>query len=95
MEKLTQKKIEASLKTINNWKLVDNSIQKHFIFNDFNEAMDIVNKIAEIANELNHHPEWYNVYNKLEITLNTHDVNGLSELDFTFAKKINLLIENL
>lgn len=93
MEKLKREEIDFKLKTINDWKLIGDSIQKKFVFKDFEEAMIIINQIAKIANDLNHHPEWFNVYNQLEITLNTHDVNGLSDLDFTFAKKVDLITE--
>jgi 4a-hydroxytetrahydrobiopterin dehydratase len=95
MEKMTKEEVNKSLQTINNWELNDNSIQKKFTFKDFNEAIKVINQIADIANELNHHPELFNVYNKLEITLTTHDVNGLSELDFNFAKKVDSLIEKI
>ncbi len=93
MKKLTKEEVDKSLQIINNWELIDNSIQKKFTFKDFNEAMKTINQIAEIANELNHHPEWFNVYNKLEIKLTTHDVNGLSKIDFKFAKKVDSLTQ--
>lgn len=95
MIKLTNEEITNKLPTINNWKQIENSLQKKFQFKGFEETMTIINKIAKIANELNHHPEWFNVYNKLEITLTTHDVNGISELDFDFAKKVDAITNDL
>lgn len=95
MRKLERKEIESQLKGLSKWKLKNSKIEKHFTFNDFNECMLYINKIADIANELNHHPEWFNVYNKLHITLTSHDVDGLSDLDFIFAHKINLLMSTL
>lgn len=94
MRILTKEEIEINLKKTNEWELIGNTIKKEFVFKDFIETIKIINEIADIANKLNHHPEWFNVYNKLEITLTTHDVNGLSDLDFNFAKKIDSLIEN-
>lgn len=92
MRKLEKIEIEEQLKNVPKWILSKNKIQRKFDFKDFNECMLYINKIASIANELNHHPEWYNVYNRLEITFTTHDVSGLSDLDFIFAKKIDVLI---
>ena len=95
MIKLKTVEIEKRLKEVPNWILNQNKIQRNFKFKDFNECMVYINKIADIANELNHHPEWFNVYNNLDITLTIHDVKGLSELDFNFAKKIDSLIEKI
>ena len=59
---------------------------------NFRETFSLMTKIAEVAEELNHHPEWFNVYSRLTIRLTTHDVDGLSELDFTMAERIDALI---
>lgn len=95
MEKLESKTIEEQLKKVSDWNLNGSKIHRSLIFKDFNECMFYINKIANIANELNHHPEWFNVYNKLDITLTSHDINGLSNLDFIFAEKVNSLISNI
>ena len=58
----------------------------------FVEAFALMRDIAVLAEELNHHPEWFNVYSRLSIRLTTHDVGGLSELDFTMAERIDRLI---
>ena len=94
MRKLAENEIQEQLENLSNWTLNNKSITNTYTFKDFNEAMEVINKIALIANELNHHPEWSNVYNNLSITLTTHDANGLSDLDITFAKKVDLLISN-
>lgn len=65
------------------------AISKHFKFKDFKTAWAFMNKVAALAEEMNHHPEWFNVYNKVDITLTTHDAGGLSELDFRMAKAID------
>ena len=49
-----------------------------------------MNRVALLAEKMNHHPEWFNVYNRVDVTLNTHDVGGLSDLDFKMAKKMDL-----
>ena len=59
---------------------------------NFVETFALMTEIAELAEELNHHPEWFNVYSRLTIRLTTHDVGGLSELDFTMAERIDALI---
>ncbi|VDD85190.1 unnamed protein product [Enterobius vermicularis] len=65
----------------------DNSaIQKNFNFKNFNEAFGFMTRVAIYADKINHHPEWFNVYNKVDVTLTTHSANGLSELDFKMAK---------
>merc|ERR1711911_361948 len=65
------------------WTLVENrdAIYKEFIFKDFNQAWGFMSRVALRAEKMDHHPEWFNVYNKVQITLSTHDVNGLSQRD--------------
>jgi len=94
MKKLEREEVINQLKGLSNWTFKESSIQKKITFKSFNECMIFINEVANIANELHHHPEWCNVYNKLEIKLTTHDVDGLSNLDFIFAEKIDLLIKN-
>ena len=74
---------EEALATIVDWTPADgrDAIQKRFVFSDFNEAFAFMARVALYAEKLNHHPEWFNVYKTVDVTLATHDVNGLSELD--------------
>ena len=74
------------------WKKYENHLEKEFIFTDFREAMSIMFRISFIAEEMNHHPEWFNVYNKLNIKLTTHDTGGISEKDYELARRIDELI---
>jgi 4a-hydroxytetrahydrobiopterin dehydratase len=65
------------------------AITRDFAFRDFSEAFGFMARVALIAEKLDHHPEWFNVYNKLEITLTTHDAGGLSARDIAMAKAID------
>ncbi|CAI2317046.1 unnamed protein product [Caenorhabditis sp. 36 PRJEB53466] len=72
------------------WKLVEgrDAIQKMFVFKDFNEAFGFMTRVGLKAEKMDHHPEWFNVYNKVDITLSTHDCGGLSEKDVKLANFI-------
>ena len=91
----TLNQVNEYLQHVNDWELVDNgnAIEKEFTLNNFQEALDLVNKVGKIAEQENHHPDilLYS-YKKVKITLSTHEVNGLSENDFIIASKIDELI---
>ena len=89
--KLSTKKRQEALKTLRGWKKTKgrNAIEKNFIFKDFKVAFSWMTKIALIAEKMDHHPEWFNVYNKVEVKLSTHDTGGITELDVTMAKEMN------
>ncbi|NMH61187.1 4a-hydroxytetrahydrobiopterin dehydratase [Alteromonas ponticola] len=94
-EKLDTSQIEQALNKLNEtlgaeeqWQLEEDKITKTFKFKSFIRAFGWMSQIAIWAEKLNHHPEWFNVYNKVEVTLTTHDVGGLSDLDFTMAEKM-------
>ncbi|MEJ6395746.1 4a-hydroxytetrahydrobiopterin dehydratase [Gymnodinialimonas sp. 2305UL16-5] len=65
------------------------AISKTFQFKDFSEAFGWMTRVAMVAEQMNHHPEWSNVYRNVEVTLTTHDVDGLSDLDVTMAQKMD------
>jgi 4a-hydroxytetrahydrobiopterin dehydratase len=67
------------------------AIARTFTFNDFNEAFGFMTRVALLADKADHHPEWFNVYNRVEITLTTHDAGGLSARDVALAKAIDAL----
>ena len=77
----------------NGWELVDgrDAIHKTFTFKNFVEAFGFMARAAIWAEKLNHHPEWSNVYKTVEVTLTTHDVDGLSDLDVKLAEKMDAL----
>ncbi|KAA0190967.1 Pterin-4-alpha-carbinolamine dehydratase [Fasciolopsis buskii] len=65
------------------------AIRRTFVFKNFDLAFDFMTDVAEKAKEMNHHPEWFNVYNKVDIVLTTHDAGGLSKRDLELARFIN------
>jgi 4a-hydroxytetrahydrobiopterin dehydratase len=75
------------------WKLTDgrDAIQRTFKFKDFNEAFGFMTRAALIAEQMNHHPEWSNVWNRVEVTLSTHDAGGLTERDVKLAEAMDRL----
>lgn len=68
------------------------AMARHFAFADFSEAWGFMARVALLADAQDHHPEWFNVYNRVEITLTTHDAGGLSLRDVNMAKKIDKLV---
>ena len=75
------------------WEEKDGCLFREFEFKDFSEAFDFIKKVSQIAQALNHHPEWYNNYNKVWIKLTTHDAGRkVTELDLLFSKKINEIL---
>jgi 4a-hydroxytetrahydrobiopterin dehydratase len=89
---LTQTEIQENLSHLKDWKLENSSIHKEFKFKDFISAFGFMTKVAFEAEKLNHHPEWKNVYNRVFITLSTHDAGGLTELDFKLAELTDKLL---
>lgn len=77
------------------WAVVDgrDAIEKEFKFKDFVDAMGFMTRAGIWAEKWNHHPEWFNVYNRVKVTLTTHDVDGLSALDVKLARKMDGLAE--
>ncbi|HAT67516.1 MAG TPA: 4a-hydroxytetrahydrobiopterin dehydratase [Flavobacteriaceae bacterium] len=89
MKPLTELQIRAKLKELNEWEYANNALQTSFEFNSFKDAFSLMTRIAFEAEKLNHHPNWTNVYNYLEINLSTHDGDGVTEKDFELAKIID------
>jgi 4a-hydroxytetrahydrobiopterin dehydratase len=87
-EKLEGKARETALGELGEWAALEDrdAIFRTFKFKSFNEAFGFMSRVALKAEQLNHHPEWFNVYNRVEVTLTTHDCGGLSDLDVKLAK---------
>lgn len=79
------------LKDLKDWKYNDSGIEKKFLFKNFSEALGFIVQVGIIAEKQGHHPELFNVYNKVNIRLSTHDANGLTDKDFNLAKAIETL----
>ena len=94
MDKMSKVKIEAALRTLHDWALVEDgaSITKQFQFRNFVEAFGFMTEAALIAEKMDHHPEWTNVWRKVAVTLTTHSAKGLTELDFTLAKAMDDIV---
>ncbi len=88
---LSQTEAEELHREIPQWTLGEKTIGREFRFKDFRQAMDFVNKVAALANEQDHHPDISIYYNKVQLTLSTHKIGGLSKNDFIVAAKIGLL----
>jgi 4a-hydroxytetrahydrobiopterin dehydratase len=90
-EKLTSDDVRKRLKTLDDWSLEDGKLRRDFKFPDFVRAFGFMTSAAIEAEKLNHHPEWSNVYNKVTVHLVTHEAEGITELDFRLASKLDAL----
>jgi len=87
--KLTQSELDNAIAQLADWKIVDKKLNKVFKFKDFVEAFGFMTKVGIIAEKMDHHPELFNVYNRVVIDLTTHDAEGITALDVDLAKKID------
>ena len=88
MENITEK-----VNSLTNWSLKDNYIEREIKFPTFQDALQAMLKIGVVCDEMNHHPDWSNTYNRLHIKLSTHDAGAVTDLDIQLAKRINELID--
>ncbi|WP_140484904.1 4a-hydroxytetrahydrobiopterin dehydratase [Flavobacterium sp. GSA192] len=91
MEVYNKNTAQSMLLELTNWTFVNNGIEKKFQFKNFNQALAFIVQVGLLAETKNHHPELYNVYNKVNIRLSTHDANGVTDKDFDLAKAIEKL----
>jgi 4a-hydroxytetrahydrobiopterin dehydratase len=94
--KLMAQKLDAAVRAtmaarVPGWRLVDgrDAIQKTFTFKDFSEAFGFMARAALVAEKMDHHPEWANVWNRVDVTLSTHSAGGLTELDLKLAEAMD------
>ena len=85
--KLTTLQIENEILNLSNWTVQNDKLHKQYHFDSFIEAFGFMASVALVAESMNHHPEWTNVYNRVTIDLTTHDSGGISALDFELAKR--------
>ena len=88
-KKLTDDEVQQQLSSLQGWTLAHSKLHREFTCKDFIAAFGKMTQVALVAQSMDHHPEWSNVYNKVVVDLNTHSVKGLSNLDFQLAAKIN------
>lgn len=90
--RLSETEAADRLAALPDWTIRSGKLHREFVFGDFVEAFSFMSGTALIAQAMDHHPEWSNVYNRVSIDLSTHDAGGLTDLDFTLAGRINRLV---
>ncbi|MEI6828277.1 MAG: 4a-hydroxytetrahydrobiopterin dehydratase [Synechococcaceae cyanobacterium ELA445] len=90
---LSVEAIDDLLGSLRGWSLVAGKLHRELRFDTFNEAFGFLTRVALVAEGLNHHPEWFNIYNRVVIDLTTHDIGGLSSLDRELALRIEALLQ--
>ena len=90
--KLSTTEVETRLAELEHWTLVDGKLHRDLQFEDFVQAFGFMTQVALLAEAMTHHPEWFNVYNRVSINLRTHDADGISASDFELAQKIEQLL---
>ena len=94
-ELLTAEEVANRLKSLPHWSLDEGKLHREFRFKDFRRAFAFMSGAALAAERFNHHPEWFNVWSRVEVHLNTHEAGGITELDFQLAQAMNELAERL
>ena len=92
MEKMIKTQIVAALEQLPGWPYDQGSITKTFTFKNFREAFSAMTRIAFECEGMDHHPDWRNVYNTLEVALSTHDAGGVTQKDFDLAQRIEKIL---
>ena len=92
--RLSQEEIDEELKNLPGWSVVNDKLHKEIQFDSFNQAFGFMTMAAMEIEKMNHHPEWFNVYNKLVIELTTHDAGGITRNDINLARILNSLAQH-
>ncbi|WP_428325411.1 4a-hydroxytetrahydrobiopterin dehydratase [Nitrosopumilus sp.] len=90
--KLSQEEITEELKNLPGWSVVNEKLHREIEFESFNQAFGFMTRAAMEIEKMNHHPEWFNVYNRLVIELTTHDAGGITKNDINLARILNSLV---
>ncbi len=93
MSSLSDKQVDMQLEELVGWERDGNSIVKSYHFSNFIEAISFMNQAAFHAEALEHHPEWHNIYNVVDVRLTTHDTGGITSLDIRLAKRMEYIIQ--
>jgi len=91
-KRLSESEIQLKLKSLKDWICANGRLHKEFKFKDFIAAFGFMASVALLAESMNHHPDWSNVYNRVVVELHTHDAGGLTEFDFELARRIDALV---
>lgn len=92
MMRLSDEDINEELKKLQGWSKVNEKLHKEFSFDSFNQAFGFMTRAAMEIEKMNHHPEWFNVYNRITIDLTTHDAGGITKNDVNLAKILDSLV---
>ena len=92
MMRLSETEITEDLKKLEGWAIKDNKLHKEFQFDSFNQAFGFMTRAAMEIEKMNHHPEWFNVYNRITVDLTTHDAGGITNNDINLARILNSLV---
>jgi 4a-hydroxytetrahydrobiopterin dehydratase len=97
MKALSPSERAEILPSLDGWSLVEgrDAIRKRFVFDDFNAAFGWMTRVALVAEKMNHHPEWSNVYRNVDVTLSTHDAKGLTRRDIELAQRMDQMAAGL
>ena len=91
---LEKSELEEAISKFPKWEYQEESLKQDFIFSDFRDAFEFMVQVAEIAETLNHHPDWSNSWNKVSIAISTHSAGGLTALDLKFVEKVESLSDS-
>jgi len=93
-QKLSGEARKSAMTRLSGWSEVSgrDAITKKFVFKDFNQAFGFMTRAALVAEKMDHHPEWFNVYKTVEVTLSTHDAGGLTDLDVKLAEAMDKIV---
>ena len=92
MMRLSETEITEELKKLEGWDINDKKLHKEFQFDNFNQAFGFMTRAAMEIEKMNHHPEWFNVYNRITVDLTTHDAGGITNNDVNLARILNSLV---
>ena len=92
-EKLAEDELRDALGKLPAWSVQERKLHREFRFQDFNEAFGFMTRAALVAESMGHHPEWFNVWNRVVVDLSTHDADGITSLDVELAQKLNAIAD--